>query len=477
MQRKFLSNLVLLLFLNLLVKPFWILGVDRTVQNELGTEAYGTYFALLNFSFLLNILLDLGITNFNNRNIAQNQHLFSKHFPAIFNLKLFLGVLYMVLGLIAGWVLGYSSREWEILVLLLLNQFLVSLVLYLRSNFAGLHLFRLDSVVSVLDRFLLIIICGSLILYRDGALLTIHSFVLAQTVSYLLVAILSLVLLFSRSGKYRRVVNIPFSWLILRQSIPYALLILLMTFYTRTDTVMLERLLPDGDAEAGVYAQSYRLLEALNMIAFLFSTLLLPMYSSLLKKKQDVSDITRTALRLLSVFAVGSALVLSLHHRSVIGWLYREEIDYSSAVFSWLIWNIIPVSGTYIFGTLLTANGSLRLLNQMAVFGVALNVSLNFWLIPEYKALGAVWATLITQGLTFLVQFVAAHRMVKLHTGWRFTGRILLFAGIGTPVLWLMRGQMAPVEAMVAGLAFLVILAGIMGLLPFQKGLQLLRSR
>ncbi len=75
MQKKFLTNLGLLLFLNLLIKPFWVLGIDRSVQNAVGAEDFGFYFSILNFSFLFNILLDLGITNFNNRNIAQNSHL------------------------------------------------------------------------------------------------------------------------------------------------------------------------------------------------------------------------------------------------------------------------------------------------------------------------------------------------------------------------------------------------------------------
>src|SRR5690606_8026325 len=83
MQRKFITNLALLLLLNLLIKPFWIFGIDRTVQNMLGAEVYGKYYALLNFSFLLNILLDAGITNFNNKNISQHQHLVSKHFAGI----------------------------------------------------------------------------------------------------------------------------------------------------------------------------------------------------------------------------------------------------------------------------------------------------------------------------------------------------------------------------------------------------------
>ena len=56
MQRKFLTNLGLMLFLNLLIKPVWIFAIDRNVQNVVGAMDYGFYFDLLNFSFLFNIL-------------------------------------------------------------------------------------------------------------------------------------------------------------------------------------------------------------------------------------------------------------------------------------------------------------------------------------------------------------------------------------------------------------------------------------
>ena len=70
MQNRFIKNIIFLLFLNLLVKPFWILGIDREVQNLLGDASYGTYQALFNFSYLFYILLDLGITNFNSRAVS-----------------------------------------------------------------------------------------------------------------------------------------------------------------------------------------------------------------------------------------------------------------------------------------------------------------------------------------------------------------------------------------------------------------------
>ena len=95
MQRKFITNLILLLSLNLLIKPFWILGIDRSVQNLVGEEMYGFYFVVFNFSFLFNILLDLGITNFNNRNIAQNKQLLNKHFSGIIVVRLLLALFYL----------------------------------------------------------------------------------------------------------------------------------------------------------------------------------------------------------------------------------------------------------------------------------------------------------------------------------------------------------------------------------------------
>ena len=163
MQRTFITNLALLLFVNVLVKPFWILGIDRSVQNTVGAEEYGLYYALFNFSYLLNILLDLGITNFNNRNIAQNEQLLAKHFSSVATLKWSLGGVYLVATLVAGLLVGYEGRVVQFLLFLCINQFLLSFILYLRSNLAGMHLFKQDSFMSVLDRTIMIGICAMLL--------------------------------------------------------------------------------------------------------------------------------------------------------------------------------------------------------------------------------------------------------------------------------------------------------------------------
>jgi len=64
-----------------------------------------------NFTFLFNILLDFGITNFNNRNIAQNNHLLNKHFSGIALLRFVLAAIYFIVIFTVVAIIGYDSRH------------------------------------------------------------------------------------------------------------------------------------------------------------------------------------------------------------------------------------------------------------------------------------------------------------------------------------------------------------------------------
>jgi hypothetical protein len=313
MQRTFLTNLALLLVLNLLVKPFYLLGIDAGVQDAVGASAYGSYAALLSLSFLLNIVLDLGLTNYNTRNIAQHTHLMGKYLSGVIGVRMVLAGLYALLTVVVGLVLGYSGEQLGVLGWLVLNQALVASILYLRSNIAGAQRFRQDSLLSVLDRVLLIAAVGWLLWARGGdAPFRIEWFVWAQTAAYGTTLLVALVMTLRLSGKVRMGWNPTFSRVVLKQSFPYALLILLMTFYYRTDTLMLERMLPDGAFQAGIYAQGFRFFEAFNMIGYLFAGLLVLGVAGLLMlgagEGAQAQTLMRDATRGAALGAVGGAI-------------------------------------------------------------------------------------------------------------------------------------------------------------------------
>lgn len=428
MQKTFIKNLALLLALNLLIKPFWVFGIEREVQEVVRTENYGLYFALFNFSFLMNILLDFGITNFNNKNIAQNNHLITKHFSSILVLKLMLGVAFMVVTLTAGFFLGYNSDQLHLLTMMGLNQFLAFMIMYLRSNLAGLHLFATDSVISVLDRTLMIIFCS--VLLWGNVLeepMTIDLFVYTQTFSYLLTTIITLFIVMRKAKFLRLKWNYPFFILILKKSLPFAILVLLMTFYNRVDAVMLERMLPDGALESGIYASAYRVLDSANMFSFLFAGLLLPMFAKMLRYKESVEQLVKLAFSILITPAVVVVVASLLYSHDIMSLLYKQHVEESAGVFSIIMGCFVATSLTYIFGTLLTANGNLMQLNLMAASGMGLNLLLNIILIPHFKAIGAAYSSLITQFLTALLQIYLAQRIFKFRVNYRLLFQLVIF--------------------------------------------------
>ena len=420
-KKKFFTNLILVLVLNALVKPFYILGIDAEILKQVEESSpgsYGEYFSVLGFTFILNIFLDLGITNYNTRNIAQNNHLLKKHFSGIITLRALLSIGYMLLLIVSGYFLGYNEHHFELLYILGFNQILVSFILYFRSNLSGLLLFKQDSIVSILDRSLLIIICS--VLLWGGVTeqpFQIEWFIYAQTFSYAFTAIIAGFLVIKKIKKFRITFNKSFSIMIIKQSMPYALLILLMMTYYRTDGVMLERMLPNGKQEAAVYAKGFRFFEAFNMVGYLFAGLLLPIFAQLLKKKENIKDILHFSLKLILTFSVLLGVSSFFYQSDIIFWRFGNvgnDLTQAAQSFGMLMICFIFMTVTYIFGTLLTANGNLKALNIAAACGVVINIALNFYLIPEHGAYGAAIASLITQATTALIQVYLAYRIVAV---------------------------------------------------------------
>src|SRR5215813_14503541 len=93
---KFYSSLLLLIILNAIIKPFWIFGIDRQVQNITGAAEYGTYFSLLNLSIVFGFLLDWGLTNFINRELAAKRAELSEQLSSFLFVKFLFAIIYAI---------------------------------------------------------------------------------------------------------------------------------------------------------------------------------------------------------------------------------------------------------------------------------------------------------------------------------------------------------------------------------------------
>lgn len=425
-KKKFIFDLAILLVLNLLIKPFWTIIIEPKVQGQVGNVDYGAFFGVFNYSLLLNILLDFGVTNFNNRNIAQNHHLLSKHFSKMLGLKFALGLFYLAISLPIGFI--FMNFNFLMMLILCINTFFLSFILFLRSNLQALHLFRVDSIISVLDRVIMIFLLVLMLLHVGGWQITVMDFVYAQTIGYFLTALISFVIVLRKTHTFNLHWDWAFNRLILKKSFPFAILVLLMTFYNRLDSLMIIKLLPGelGKEESGIYAKGFRLLDAANQIAYLFSIQLFPLFSKMLKHKENIENVVKLGFTLLITPALIVSISTIFYAEHFFEKIYTGDTE-GYEILAVLMNCFTAVSLTYIFGTLLTANGNLRQLNMMALCGIGINILLNFILIPRYHAFGSAISSLVTQFLTGLIQVYISYRIFKFKPNKRLLLSVFLF--------------------------------------------------
>jgi O-antigen/teichoic acid export membrane protein len=396
-SRRFYSSLSLLVVLNLVIKPLWIFAIDRQVQNTVGLQEYGQYFSLFNLSIVLSFLLDWGITTYLNRQLAsQQENLVDKAGYFLF-IKLAFAISYSLIVV----AIAYFSKvtRWDIVLAVILIQALTSFFLFFRSIITAHQWFQTDAWLSVLDKTLMIVLCGSfLFLPYTFGFITLDKFLWSQVACTSLALLISAAILFRKSIRFS--LSKPPPGILRRlfvSALPFAIIILLMSIHYRADGFLLERIHPNGSYEAGVYAGAYRLLDAANMVGFLFASFLLPFVARLQNDLAAIQNVILNTRHFLLVFSVGVSCIAIFLAPWIQYLLYHHTDPYSIEVLQFCLPSLIGYSLVSIYGTVMTATGHLRSLCYIVGVSVVVNIILNFVLIPSMGAKGSCIAALVSQ--------------------------------------------------------------------------------
>ncbi|NNF36761.1 MAG: oligosaccharide flippase family protein [Saprospiraceae bacterium] len=413
MKKEFLFNIALLFVINLLVKLTYLFLVEVNVQNTLGPEQYGLFLALFNFSYLFQFINDPGLQSYNTTSIASNNTSGSDHFSSILGLKVVLALIFLMAVFAGGWLIGYrSAYVSQLLILIAINHILSTLYMLMRSTLSASAYYRQDSWISALDKLLMIAVIGYLLLFHRDSFSLLH-FIFGQMISFFIACLVVLVLLINKRIFSFPKVSLNKGKNILHKAAPYALILLLMASYNKMDGVMIERLLPEGDYQAGIYAASLRYMDAANMGAYLFAALLLPMFSSLKNKINEIDELSLIGIRLMMVF-VGTVVIIGITYREELMSIYKAFDNQYNVLLALHLISFAAVGISYIYGTLLTATGKLKSMNTILVLGLVINLILNLVLIPRMMATGAAIATLVTQWVVMLGQVALSAKSFTL---------------------------------------------------------------
>ena len=380
MQRAFLKNLLWLQLLNWLVKPLWILWIEREIQLRMGDSWYGVYTLHFNLVLLFAVLLDAGLNTYAAREIAANGKL--GHPRRMLFLRLGLGLVYVCLVLMIAQM--QSGIQMQFLLYALINQILASVVLMLRAVLQGKQRFISDSWLSVVDRLVALAVCTWMLrtftVEMFGSEGGVLSFQIAQFFGYATALILGLILVFWRGkttseSKYESVSIASDSEDALKKGLDatkkqvgatapknptskslgdwskevvwFGIMALAMSIFTRIDVQMIQWLsapnlegvadildadaiksqLAAGYAEIGLYTRGYRLLDAGLIFSALLSTQLLPLFSKRLATGDDNSEVIWMSFRLVLWVSLGAAMGAWFYGEPLINWLYHGQMQ------------------------------------------------------------------------------------------------------------------------------------------------------
>ena len=404
--RIYKRSLFWLVLSNALIKPLWILGIDRWVQNEVGLAAYGNYFSVWGLTLTAGFLLDLGLTTVIQKERAQPA-VVAKTLTETVWLKGCLMLVYFGVIFMIGWQTGLNSTRWfwGVAGIQALNSFYV----YLRAWVTGAQQFASDVWFSLLDKAILIPIC---FLWLSGILfdgpIRLEAFILFQLFS--LVISIAAVGIYLHRKQIQVIGPVSISFERIRSAIPYALIVLLMSAQTRLDGYLLMQWSENGAIESGRYAAGFRLLDAANMFGYLVASYLLPYLSRHADDPAKVHAAIRMARNGLLTFSLSAILFIYLLTPTVASFLSANDPSAVMILLPTLFGSIMGYSLVHVYGTVLTARGELRLFQTLIALALSAHLLLSAYLVPSMGALGMARSALISQVLAGSLLMFFVHR-------------------------------------------------------------------
>ena len=185
-----------------------------------------------------------------------------------------------------------------------------------------------------------------------------------------------------------------------QEALTLGLVLFLIQFYFRIDTIMLGLL--SSKAEVGLYSVAFNLMEG---TFFIPSIVMAAIFPGLSQAKQFLNYF-RKGLLLLSLTGIAGGGAVFLFAEIIIQMFFAQEFQGSGEVLKILALAIPIIFWGYLMTQSLVALDHNRIYLAITAFAVLLNVLLNYWLIPEYGAEGAAIATVITEALIPLSCFL-----------------------------------------------------------------------
>lgn len=286
----------------------------------------------------------------------------------------------------------------------------------LRSAFRGLGQFRSESISVSIERLALFIAASAALFFTDSLLWVVGIMAVVRVID-------TLYWFFYLKQKESLSSSVTISqvrWSF-AMAYPFAISGVLWILYYQVDILMLKALAPDAQ-QVGFYGAAYSLIEIFSALPRVIFTVSFPRLTQCYAQTPRLlpQKIKQSALLLIVVvlpFVTAAGFAQTLLVKLTYGADYLPAISALSLLLPSLIMKMFASLGSYVF----QATRKEKLLPFVLLSTVCLNVAVNALLIPQFGAVGAALATLLSE-----IAFAVVGLLLIARIGYRQIGILLL---------------------------------------------------
>jgi len=425
--------------------------------NTLGDEGVGEYGFMLRYTNLFAMIVDAGLNTLYAREAAKDPKSRQKIMSALLLIKLILSAVMAVLITSATYILisfgtiGVSAGETGTLMLFALYWVINTTIDLVNAVYIERQKLAYDSAINIGHRGLAVLLGIVLVLvFRN---------VFVVSVSYVIAAIVSLIV--TCFVVYSKFDIMPWPKIgtkrvrhLLLEAIPLIFSIFFSFVYFYMDVVMLRVF--TSTAVVGWYVVAFRVLEFTMLLPGAAALVVLPLFAKqFVQDRKQLVIISGNIIRLLFAAGFAVCIVLGTLAGRIVAIFGKDFGPDSQLALQILVWTVPLIYVDYVLIYLLVASGRQRKNAIAALICAALNITLNYFLIPIYSYSGAAFATVITQVLLMTLSARFVKEPLPTFRMYRYISRVApagLMAGV---TLWFVRGAL-PELACLATLAVFV---------------------
>ncbi len=392
---------------------------------------YGIFAFALAFVFIFGIFIDLGVSDFSQREIARDKKLATSYLGNLLLWKLVLSIVVFVV-LVPTINLLKSSSETRLVVYLLgFATILKSFKITCRSFFRAFERFDLDFLTAYVERctllaagIVVLILCGGLISLAL-VFVIVRAFDLALTFGILNWKIVKIIPRF----------NFSFLKKLQIEALPFGLFSIIMVLYAYADTVMLSFM--RTNAEVGWYNAGYKIYEGLIILPWIICAVLYPRLSHLfISRKNTHLFLSTRAVKYMFIISFPILICGIILSKNIINILFGQEFQTSVVALQILLAGIIFVFQIQLFQTILNSIDKQKVVMYVGVTGLIVNILLNLLLIPRYGVKGAAVTTVASELMVFGIYCFYLYRSSFKISIWKSSLKPLFASLIVGGLVW-----------------------------------------